>query len=256
MFVFVCLCVCVCVCVCVRARACVRMRDFLTFKLKTQQDHGYPLRAILPGITGARQVKWMQGVRLSRKPVDAPWNAHYYLTNEGHQIQQLPLQSLILDATLSEEPENAPKAQITEKDGWTYENPKTEEKSGKLNKKLVLSVSGVAYSGGTGNAIGRVEVSVDGGHSWSDAKLNLSEIKKDDSSKSFGWVRWGYTADVDAPGGNEEDLYRQTGVAKVVYVRAIDTEGNSQFETPGPNRGYIYSGWSKVKVDCKGYWYI
>ncbi|GMH78644.1 hypothetical protein TrLO_g14636 [Triparma laevis f. longispina] len=166
-------------------------------------DHGYPMRALLPGIAGARNVKWLQGVSLSKVPVDAPWNEYYYKNSFGEQIQQLPLQSIILNTTTNSQ----------------------------TNK---LSVSGVAYSGGSGNAIARVEISTDGGKTWSSANIKNEEIKKDQSNKSFGWVRW--SANVSAENTTE------------VCCRATDSEGKTQCEISPKQRGYIYNGWSKVEV--------
>ena len=172
-------------------------------------DHGYPVRALLPGVAGARNVKWLQSVSLSKEPVDAPWNAYYYKNSKAEQIQALPLQSLILEVR---------------------------RKKGSGHSPL-LYVSGVAYSGGSGNAIARVEVSKDGGQSWAEAKVKAEEVKPDDSSKSFGWVRW--EAEVEVEKGQDKT---------VVCCRATDTEGKTQLEISPKERGYIYNGWSKVKV--------
>jgi len=172
-------------------------------------DHGYPVRALLPGVAGARNVKWLDSISLSRKPVDAPWNAYYYRNAKLEQIQGLPLQSLILEV-------------------------KHKRAS---SQSLQFEVSGVAYSGGTGNAIARVEVSKDGGKNWTEAKLKTEEVIPDDSSKNFGWVRWVAQVEVEK------------GLGKtVVCCRAFDTEGKTQIETTPKERGYIYSGWSKVEV--------
>ena len=74
-----------------------------------------------------------------------------------------------------------------------------------------LSVSGVAYSGGSGNAIARVEISTNGGKTWSNANIKNEEIKKDQSNKSFGWVRW--SANVSAE-NTTEVCCRATGEAQ------------------------------------------
>eukprot|EP00940_MAST-03C_sp_MAST-3C-sp2_P000837 g837.t1 len=121
-------------------------------------DHGFPLRVVLPGIAGARNVKWLESISLARAPVDAPWNSYYYKTAAGKQIQTLPLQSLILSQSKRSDDE--------------------------------FRVDGVAYSGGSGNEIARVQISTDNGCTWSDAKILTDEVIQDDSHKSFGWVRW------------------------------------------------------------------
>lgn len=59
-------------------------------------DHGYPMRIILPGIIGARNVKWIESIELSKEISDSPWNKNYYNDSEGKNIQKFPIQSVIL----------------------------------------------------------------------------------------------------------------------------------------------------------------
>jgi sulfite oxidase len=171
-------------------------------------DHGYPVRALLPGVAGARNVKWLQSVSVQRGPCDSPWNAYYYKNRQGAQIQALPMQSIILSSG-------------ARGDSSDQEGPER------------LHVSGVAYGGGSGNAIARVEVSTDGGATWQRARLQTDEIAEDGSEGCFGWVRW--TAEL-AQG------------ARTVVCRATDSEGNVQPERPQKERGYIYNGWSRVDL--------
>ena len=103
-------------------------------------DHGYPVRVILPGVAGARSVKWLQSIKISKEPSKSPWNSHYYKHRNGSHIQELPLNSIILS------PQNG---DFIEKENET-----------------VLKLEGVAYSGGSGNSIQSVELSVDEGQTW------------------------------------------------------------------------------------------
>lgn len=59
-------------------------------------DHGYPMRIILPGIIGARNVKWIESIELSKEISNSPWNNNYYNDSEGKNIQKFPIQSIIL----------------------------------------------------------------------------------------------------------------------------------------------------------------
>ena len=152
-------------------------------------------------------MQWVQSIKISKDPVDAPWNAYYYKNALGEQYQSLPLQSIILST----------------------------EKSPDRNS---IAVSGIAYSGGSGNAIARVEVSTDNGKNWSNAKILTEEIKKDNSKGSFGWVRWKTNVGVSLNSNHVTD----------VCCKATDTEGKSQVEVSPKQRGYAYNGWSKVEV--------
>ena len=41
-------------------------------------DHGFPLRAIVPGVVGARQVKWLGRVVAAHDECDSIWQAKDY----------------------------------------------------------------------------------------------------------------------------------------------------------------------------------
>ena len=176
-------------------------------------DHGYPCRALLAGVAGARNVKWLQSVSLQRRPIDAPWNEYYYKNAKAQHIQALPLQSLILDTTHT---------------------------AGTAARRV--GVSGVAYGGGSGNAIARVEVSTDGGASWSDAVIKTEEVVADGSLGNFGWVRW-----------SAELVATNKTTTTSVCCRATDVEGNTQREVSAKERGYCFSGWHFVEVEVKKY---
>lgn len=169
-------------------------------------DHGYPLRAFVPGNAGARSVKWLEVVSLQKSPVDAPWNSYYYKDAAASQIHDLPLQSLILGA-----------------------------QKVKNESKTVLSVTGVAYGGGSGNSIAKVEVSVDDGENWIEATLKAEEkAGTDQKHRDFGWVRW------------EAELPMQI---KQVCCRATDSASQTQPRISPKQRGYLFNGWSKLEIE-------
>ena len=180
-------------------------------------DHGFPVRIILPGIAGARSVKWVQSIRISKEPSKSPWNVHYYRKNDGSHIQKLPLNSIIL------EPCNG--------DSVSRNN------DGKIR------VLGVAYSGGSGNQVAKVDISVDNGMTWEPSKLLTNEIQSDDSSSFFGWVRFqAYVA--IPPTYTSSNLHNSS----TILCRATDESGMIQPETSPKERGYLYNGWHKVDI--------
>lgn len=60
-------------------------------------DHGYPIRALLPGIAGARNVKWLCKISVGKEQ-DSPWTRHYYRdgSHPRRPIYGLPMNSIIL----------------------------------------------------------------------------------------------------------------------------------------------------------------
>lgn len=198
-------------------------------------DHGYPLRAVLPGLAGARSVKWVEGVTLSRAPCDKPWNAHYYRNYKGEQIQTLPLNSIIFS------PGKNDLVQLRE-DGTGS-----------------VSVQGVAYSGGGNDSasIDRVEVTGDGGRTWTSARL-LTEERDAVPQAAVGdhsWVR--FVAEVPvvvSTDGYGEDTAGQMTVQHQIHLfsRAITSMGQRQpEESPGAEWGqrtYLYAGWGSASL--------
>ncbi len=176
-------------------------------------DHGYPMRAVLPGVAGARNVKWLETVRLQRVPVDAPWNSYYYKDARAGQIQELPMQSLILSAKL---------------------------------QGSEIALSGIAYGGGSGNAIKVVEISTDGGETWAVATLQNNETELDDSQSHYGWTRWAATV----PHRNSAEASDPRSVT--VCCTATDAAGNRQSKVSPKQRGYLFNGWHMVEVVLPG----
>jgi sulfite oxidase len=214
-------------------------------------DHGFPIRAVLPGIAGARNVKWLESMVVTRGgPAVSPWNDYYYRDAELQQIQALPLQSLVLNARYSTRGRDDTAAAVT-------------------TAADIIEASGVAYSGGSGTAIARVECSVDGGDTWSEATLLTEEIARDDSLGNFGWVRWTVQIKQNpctgcvqkTPSGvgqgDQENKNKNTNTntnavgVTAVTCRAFDTQGKGQPRVAAKQRGYLYNGWSTMAVASK-----
>ena len=180
-------------------------------------DHGYPVRALLPGIAGARNVKWLESIRLQKEPSDSPWNSYYYKNKDGEHIHELPMQSMILKAHVA------------------------------TDDPTIFNVSGVAYGGGSGNPISRVQLSTDNGKTFVDATLLVDEMSEktassttgaDSKMKTFGWVRWQCSIPIAS----------LSPPATSVCCRAIDAAGTMQPKVSAKERGYIYNGWSTFDV--------
>ncbi|KAK7423993.1 hypothetical protein QQZ08_008817 [Neonectria magnoliae] len=207
------------------------------------RDHGFPLRAIVPGHVAARSVKWLSHITLSDEESLSQWQRRDYKCfgpNQTHvdwetapAIQEMPVQSAITGCKLGE---------------WT-------RTQGKLAQKAVLS--GYAYSGG-GRAIVRVDVSLDGGKSWCQAKILPDCTTSDGASSpcfghgSWAWRRWRYDGLVPV------DAFKQVpdkkGTATFV-VKATDESYNTQPESHAATwnlRGNLATAWHRLDVcsDC------
>eukprot|EP00439_Symbiodinium_sp_Y106_P078541 s258_g17.t1 len=186
-------------------------------------DHGFPVRALLPGIAGARNVKWLAKVAIGKES-DSPWTAHYYRTaGRSAPIYALPLNSVIL----SPEP-----------GAWLHES------------KSAVAVKGVAYAGGGQHPIQSVELSADRGQSWQTATCHFEEVPDDDcQGPSRSWVRFESVVELPPSGSGARGSGKTSGAPLTeLWCRAIDKAGNIQPESSLPQGGYMYNGYHRVPL--------
>lgn len=206
-------------------------------------DHGFPIRAVCPGIVGARNVKWLAKVRLSKIEHQSQWQQLDYKgfspntdwTNvdwkSAPAIQELPVQSAIVS------PQHntnvfLQKGQITV--------PPTED--GKEQPTTFLSVAGYAWSGG-GRGIVRVDVSADGGKTWHTANLHAVD-QQQDLNRRWAWTLW--KAQIPIP----EELAKK-GERVEIVCKAVDSAYNTQPERVDAIwnlRGLLNNSWHRVSV--------
>jgi sulfite oxidase len=175
-------------------------------------EHGYPLRMVVPGYIGARSVKWLTKITVSDRPSPNHYVAEAYKLIQSESKDEVaaakPIYAFPVNAAIC-----TPDAGARVKAGQT-------------------TVRGYALpSGEPGCTIAKVELSRDGGKSWTGAKLN-------GSARPFTWQQW--TAELQLPAGKHD-----------LIVRATDSRGNSMPERGEWNaKGYLYNGWHHVSVEA------
>ncbi len=177
--------------------------------------HGAPLRALVAGYIGARSVKWLSRVTLQEEPSDNYFQSKAYRLfpphvnadnvdwDRGQMLEDIGLNSVIC----------APVA-------------------GERMAAGRVEVQGWAVAGG-GRRIERVEVSADGGRSWTPVELGGEEERNP-------WVWRLFRAGLDLPPGERE-----------IAVRAWDSAGETQPQDPAGLwnfKGYMHNAWHRVRV--------
>ncbi|KAI8617607.1 Oxidoreductase, molybdopterin-binding domain-containing protein [Chytriomyces sp. MP71] len=201
----------------------------LTFKMNGEdlpRDHGWPIRALVPGHVAARSVKWVQKVTLAEEESPSHWQQRDYKGfgpsktleqsryDESVAIQELPVQSAI---TLPRAGDTVP-----------------------VRAGEVRGVKGFAWSGG-GRGIVRVDVSADGGQTWVDARLRKPGQME---GREWAWTLW--EADVPVNVAEGEDVE--------IVCKAVDTSYNEQperFDSTYNVRGVLVSAWHRVRAAAK-----
>lgn len=189
------------------------------------RDHGYPIRAIVPGTVGARNVKWLAKIVASDEEYDGQWQKRDYKgfspsvnwTNvdfsKAPAIQEMPVQSLI----------------CSPQEGASFDE-----------KEDTLTVQGLAWSGG-GRRVVRVDVSGDGGQTWVEAELLGGQDQK--RRRAWAWSLW--EATVHLPGEQQ---------AVQLCCKAVDDSYNVQPDSTAPIwnlRGCLSNAWHRVNINRK-----
>ncbi|XP_070573052.1 sulfite oxidase-like [Ptychodera flava] len=189
---------------------------------KLSRDHGYPLRVIVPGYVGARNVKWLTRIIASDEESQSHWQQNDYKGfspsvtletadySQETAIQEYPVQSAICVPV----------------DG-------TKVPAG--NKEINLR--GYAWSGG-GRGILRVDVSIDGGQTWHRADLHQ---EPQPYSRNWAWTLWDINIPIPENHKGPLDL----------VCKAVDSAYNVQpnsFDGHWNFRGVLANAWSHAKV--------
>ncbi|RVX66467.1 hypothetical protein B0A52_09697 [Exophiala mesophila] len=192
------------------------------------RDHGYPLRALVPGHVAARSVKWLKRITLSDEESQSQWQQRDYKCfgpNQGGQdvdwssapaIQEMPVQSAITSLR-NASPRSAEDQKLLRVYGMEED---------------AVEVEGYAFAGG-GRRIVRVDISPDDGRTWHQAELLPDEAH---GSKSWAWTRWRW-------------LVPKRLAGRQFVVKAVDEGYNVQPESYEPHynfRGNLTSGWHRV----------
>jgi len=141
------------------------------------RGHGYPVRAVIPGNWGEAHTKWLTEIEFINTEIDGYWEERGWDgAGEVKQVANLHHDELLEDGT--------------------------------------REVAGHAYGGL--NGVSAVEVSTDGGTTWSEATISEPLPSVDGTgSAAAAWRQWEYT-------------YETPDEPHEVVVRMIDADGNVQ----------------------------
>jgi DMSO/TMAO reductase YedYZ molybdopterin-dependent catalytic subunit len=172
-------------------------------------EHGFPLRAIVPGWFAVASIKWLQRIIIT----DRPFRGYYqtidyaFWKREGENAELVPLRELQVKAEIA--------------------RPKNGEV---VSANSSVRVHGAAWTAGK---IIKVEVSADGGGTWSEATLG--------DSVPNAWRLWEYTWRTPAKPGQQ-----------TLIARATDSLGRTQPVERDPDRGtYMINHLLPTKVEVK-----
>ncbi len=179
-------------------------------------QHGYPLRLVVPGYAGIRSAKWLTAITVQSEPsanhmqqrdyklLPADMPADTIDWSKGITIEEMPLNAAICDP--------APYADL---------------EAGPTRIR--------GYANATARRIVRVDVSADGGRTWSQATLTA------DPAAPWAWTFWQLTLDLQS---GDRDL----------VARAWDSAGQTQPATPDDTwncKGYLSAAQHRIPIRVK-----
>jgi DMSO/TMAO reductase YedYZ molybdopterin-dependent catalytic subunit len=164
--------------------------------------NGFPLRLVVPGWFSTYWLKMLEDIEV----IDHP-DTNYWMKT-AYKIPDTP------GADMKPGETGVPMVPITKMVPRSF---LTNLPSGaKVQAGAPLAVRGIAFGGDCG--VARVDISIDGGKSWQEAKLGKDEGK-------YGFRQWNAEATLPAPGKH------------TVMVRCTNDNGEVQPDTPNWNPG-------------------
>ena len=131
--------------------------------------HGYPLRLVVPGWYGMSSIKWLVGMRVLDREFDGFYQTERYRVMNGPDADEF----------------------YTYLTGMKVKSIITDPAPGDAISPGEYTVSGAAWSGESD--IARIEVSDDGGETWSEALVTVPR-------NGYSWTRWEFIWNAPAPG--------------------------------------------------------
>jgi sulfite oxidase len=202
-------------------------------------EHGGPLRAIVPGTIGARNVKWVTRVVASGEESHSTWQRGLPYKGIPPGVKSFAGVEPASLPSVYDTPVQSAIANVAE--GSTIEA----EPESVAGKGLTINVTGYAYSGG-GRRIVRVDVSADGGTTWTTADLTHGHDQP--LGRAWAWTLW--SADVPVPAV----AVAKGGGQVTLTCKAVDEAFNAQPEDASAIwnlRGILNNSWHRVIADVK-----
>jgi DMSO/TMAO reductase YedYZ molybdopterin-dependent catalytic subunit len=160
-------------------------------------DHGFPVRLVLPGWVGIASIKWLGSLEVATTELTSPWNTKWYRMTGGSYPGDSP--ALTVNPVRS---------------AWELGWGET------IARRDEVELTGRSWSGAA--AVDRVDVSVDGGSTWTPARPYRSGHRQ-------AWTQWRYVWKRPALG------------EQVLMARATDAAGRTQpLVTPFNDNGYFF----------------
>jgi sulfite oxidase len=183
--------------------------------------HGFPVRVVVPGVLGARSVKWLDQITVSASESPSFYQVHDYKV----------LPESVPDMDTAEAFWASTPAMLEMPINSAVAFPRSDS-TVTLSSGGVVEVSGYSVAQGSSGPVIRVQVSGDEGKTWVDAHLNDGG----EYASRWSWVLFSVRIKMSA------------GKNKKIFAKATDQAGNTQEQARSAwnIRGVAYNGFEAV----------
>ena len=188
-----------------------------------RRDHGFPLRALVPGWVGSTSVKWLGRIEVSKHPIWTRNNTTSYVLigdaypPEGGAMGRVTTKQVIKSALALPWP-----AELVDRSGGVRRVAYSPDSRGLVGSSVPSSwkrIRGFAHS--PDGPITRVEWSVDLGRTWRDADVW--------PGRQYSWATFAF-------------IWNTVAGNYIIMTRATDAAGNTQpDEIPFNEKGYLFN---------------
>lgn len=193
--------------------------------------HGAPIRAVFPGILGARSVKWLTHINIQ------PHESRNHYQQRDYKI----LPEAAINAEEAEKYWDSTPAMNDMPINSTIGVPGVGSTVG-IDENGTIEVKGYALPQGMDGPVVQVQVSGDGGETWTEAELDYGGrdfpgLHTKEGQRKVRWAWCLFSARVKMA----------QGTSQRVFSRAIDAKGNTQpRKGTWTLRGVGYNAWGEV----------
>lgn len=204
-------------------------------------DHGYPVRAMIPGYVGGRCVKWLKRVWLSDTENDSWYHIwdNRVLPSFVHDADSRFAELLFRHPDTACNEQNLNSVIVRPQQGERiYLLDAGGRDNGSGGTRSEYRIEGYAYDGG-GHEVQRVEVSLDNGNSWLYCVRKYPDMPIRHGKKFWTWCHW----HVDVP------MVRMVQ-ARSILARCFNVFKNSQPRDPAWNiKGVMNNCWYEIRAE-------
>jgi DMSO/TMAO reductase YedYZ molybdopterin-dependent catalytic subunit len=173
-------------------------------------EHGYPVRAIVPGLYGMMNPKWITEIELVDGIYEGYWQRKGWANNAKYNTHSF----IVIPGN----------AAVGKRFSNIAASGATANSSPSSSSSEMVPIAGVAFAGDRG--ISKVEVSTDGGTTWKDARLK-------DPLSPYTWVLWTVELNMTGKGNHYQIIARATDkIGKVQTAEIADPFPNGSTGYP------------------------